>query len=335
MLKLIFKGTLNHDKKKPMTENSFKPAWWLPGPHLQTLWPSLLRKPIKDLALKRERLELVDGDFIDLDWVGDEGPIVIILHGLEGSVSSPYAQGMLHAISKNAWRGLLMHFRGCSGEPNRLPRSYHSGETDDLSKVVAMLRQRMPQTPLAAIGYSLGGNVLLKWLGETGDHNPLVAAIAVSVPFELHKSSKRLQQGFSRLYQWYLLKCLGKRLAIKFRQYPIDLELPQWSKLTSLWDFDEKVTAPLHCFRSAEEYYTRSSSRPYLNKIQIPTLILQAADDPFMTMDLIPQPSELSQHVQLEITPKGGHVGFVSGKFPWRAEYWLEQRIPTFLRGYL
>lgn len=317
-----------------MDKKLFKPAWWLPGPHLQTIWPTLCRKRT-DLPLKRERFELPDGDFIDVDWAGEEGPIVIILHGLEGSVHSPYAQGMLAAIVNNKWRGLFMHFRGCSGEPNRLPRSYHSGETRDLATIVHYLSKREPGVPMAAVGFSLGGNVLLKWLGETGENNILNAAIAISVPFELRKVSKRVQQGFSKLYQWHFLNCLRRRLEKKFEQYPVDLELPDLYSLKTLWEFDEKITAPLHGFKSAEEYYFRSSSRQYLNKIQVPTLLVQSKDDPFMTQDVIPTPQELSEQVQLELTPGGGHVGFITGRYPWRTEYWLEQRVPAFLKAHL
>lgn len=317
-----------------MKESSFKPAWWLPGPHLQTLWPVLCRRKKKEIHLRRERFELPDGDFVDLDWAGDTGPIVLVLHGLEGSIHSNYAQGILQVLVENGWRGLFMHFRGCSGEPNRLPRSYHSGETQDLAWVVGAITRREPLVPFAAIGFSLGGNVLLKWLGESGKSNPLVAAVAISVPFELNKASKRFQRGFSKVYQWHLLNCLRKRLAKKFEDRPPHIGLPPLSSLKTLWEFDEKVTAPLHGFSGAEEYYLLSSSRQFLYKIQVPTLLIQAKDDPFMTEDLIPEIKELSPQVKLELTPSGGHVGFVMGKFPWSSEYWLEQRIPDFLRNY-
>lgn len=320
-----------------MNESSFKPAWWLPGPHLQTLWPTFCRRRITDLTLERERFELPDGDFIDLDWAGKDntGPIVLILPGLEGSIHSPYAKGMLMTIVKQNWRAVFMHFRGCSGEPNRLPRSYHSGETGDLAILVKTLQTREPQTSLAAIGFSLGGNVLLKWLGETGHDNPLKAAIAISVPFELHKTVNRIQCGFSQVYQWHLLKCLRQRLAIKFANKPIPPRLPSSLQFQTLKDFDEQITAPLHGFANAMDYYARSSCRQYLNNIQIETLIIQAQDDPFMTHDIIPYGNELSARVKIELTPAGGHVGFVTGNFPWQANYWLEQRAPIFLQNYL
>jgi predicted alpha/beta-fold hydrolase len=319
-----------------MTGKTFEPAWWLLNSHLQTLWPSLFRRPIKQLELKRERFELPDGDFVDLDWsTRKEGPIVLILHGFEGSIKSLYAQGMLQAIHQRGWRGVLMHFRSCSGERNRLPRIYHSGETSDVDTVVTALKCREPTTPIAAIGFSLGGNVLLKWLGETKQHNPLTAAVAVSVPFELQKAATRLNKGFSKVYQWHLLHSVRNKIKDKFQHMPVPFPLPSLSTIHSLQDFDDKITAPLHGFIDANDYYLKSSSRPFLNSIYIPTLLLQAKDDPFMTLDLLPEKQELSDHVTMELTEKGGHVGFVSGKFPWQSEYWLEKRIPAYLSRYI
>lgn len=319
-----------------MDDPVFKPAWWLSNSHLQTLWPTLCRRAINDIAITRERFELPDGDFVDLDWSGSgSGPIVIILHGLEGSIASPYAKGMLHAISRHGWRGVLMHFRCCSGERNRLPRTYHSGETGDINTVVQALSCREPFVPMAAMGFSLGGNVLLKWLGESGQSNVLKAAIAISVPFELDKSVNRINQGFSKLYQWHLLRSLYDKMQWKFREQTAPFPMPPLSELHTIRDFDEAVTAPLHGFANAEDYYAKSSCRQYLRDIHVPTLLLQAKDDPFMTEDLLPTLDELSSAITLELTEKGGHVGFVSGSLPWQAEYWLEQRVPIFLEKYL
>lgn len=314
----------------------FKAAWWLTNPHLQTIWPTLFRRMNADLNLKRERFELADGDFVDLDWVGEgNGPIVLLLHGLEGSVNSPYAQGMLYKLQQLGWRGVCMHFRGCSEEFNRQPRSYHSGDTKDVAEVMAAIHAREPRTALAAIGFSLGGNVLLKWLGESGAQNPLRVAVAVSVPFELSKTADRVQQGFSRLYEIHFMRSLRRKIRNKFANRPAPIELPPLEKLKTLRDFDDKVTAPLHGFKNADDYYQKASSRQYLKKIVIPTLLLQAKDDPLMTEDLLPSKQELSSQVILELTEKGGHVGFVTGDVPWRAQYWLEQRIPVFLAQYL
>jgi predicted alpha/beta-fold hydrolase len=320
-----------------IVQSDFKPAWWLPHPHLQTLWPVLLRKEVKTLALQHERIELPDSDFLDVVWVGRDqlGPLVLMLHGFEGSIHSHYVKGMLHALQRSGYRGLFIHFRGCSSEPNRLLRGYHSGETQDLELIVNLVRKREPHTPLAAIGYSLGGNVLLKWLSEKGENNPLTAAIAISTPFELTKAAHRMQRGFSRFYQWYLLRCLRKRLKRKFST-PIMQHHATWlDDVKTIIDFDNRYTAPIHGFQNAHHYYLSASSRQYLSHICVPTLLLQAQDDPFMTEEVIPDPQELSSYVQLEVTAKGGHVGFVSGHYPWKPIYWLEERVPQFLSEYL
>lgn len=315
-------------------KNQFKVAWWLKNPHLQTLWPTFVRRK-KSLQLFRERVELQDGDFIDLDWYGSEknSPIVFILHGLEGSANSPYANGMLQALTEQKWRGVVIHFRGCSGEVNRLSRSYHSGDTVDLATIVNIIHEREPEATLAAIGYSMGGNVLLKWLGETGINNPLSAAAAVSVPFLLADCVARLQQGFSKVYEKHFMKSLCEKMRGKFDLQPPPFPLAPLESLRTLRDFDDKVTAPLHGFDGADDYYKRSSSRQFLKSIQVPTLILQAKDDPFMSATVIPDVAELSSHIILEATEHGGHVGFIMGAFPWSPEYWLETRIPNFLLG--
>lgn len=311
--------------------STFQPAWWLRGPHAQTLWASTLRRPARP-RLERERLELPDGDFVDLEWaVGGEGPVVLLLHGLEGSVKSNYASGLLKVLQDQGYTALLMHFRGCSGEPNRLQRGYHSGETGDLMHLVEVLRARYPGRALAVVGYSLGGNVLLKWLGEQGDRAPVDAAVAVSVPFELGRVADRLEWGFSRLYQWVLLRRMRINLARKMRHVELPLVGLRIGALTSFRRFDDAVTAPLHGFAGVADYYRRCSSRQYLRDITVPTLILHALDDPFMTPDVTPSLLELGSGVTLEVAAQGGHVGFVAGDWPWRARYWLEERIPRYL----
>lgn len=329
-----------------IVESAFRAPWWLRNPHLQTLWQRFARRrPL--VALRRERLELPDGDFLDLDWArpihGSEPaardaartPLVIVLHGLEGSSASPYAQGMLAAVAARGWRGVVMHFRGCSGELNRLPRSYHSGETGDIAYVLALLREHWPQAPRAAIGYSLGGNVLLKYLGERGAAAGLEAAAAVSVPFLLHDSADRLDRGFSRFYQKILVGSLVQKVAQKFARMRSPIPLDAAAASRNFREFDDRVTAPLHGFSGAAEYYERSSSRQYLRAIAVPILILQARDDPFMTPAVIPGAGELAPSVRLEVSDRGGHVGFVTGVLPWRPRYWLEERIPAFLAGHL
>lgn len=302
---------------------------------MQTLWPTLLRRG-PYVHLETERLELPDGDFVDLHWtVGDGRAIVIVLHGLEGCSQSPYTRGLLQALQQQGLRAVVMHFRGCSGTPNRLPRSYHSGDTADLAYLVHTLSAREPCTPLAAVGYSLGGNVLLKWLGETGLEAPLSAAVAVSVPFSLAEAAQRVNSGFSRLYQWKLLRSMRRRIAAKLKQMPLPIKTSSLSQLRSFRQFDDCVTAPLHGFHNADHYYAVASSRQYLRAIAVDTLILHACDDPFMTAAAVPMHSELSARVELELYPRGGHVGFIAGHWPWRPHYWLEQRIPAYLEQQL
>ena len=310
--------------------SSFRPAWWLPGPHLQTLWPNLLRR-IPRVAVRRERLELPDGDFVDLDWtLNDSGPLAIILHGLEGSVRSHYAAGMLQALQRCGWRGVVLHFRGCSGVPNRLARGYHAGDTADLDTLVRVLRAREPDAPLAAIGYSLGGNVLLKWLGEHGDQAPLIGAAAVSVPFDLAAAAQRLTRGISRLYQWVLLRRMRRSMIRKWRSngQPVSATL---DSIRSMREFDDRITAPLHGFAGVADYYARASCGAFLKSIHVPTLILHALDDPFMTPAVVPDSTALSPAIRFELTATGGHVGFVMGDRPWRVRYYPEVRLPAFL----
>lgn len=283
-----------------------------------------------------ERLELSDGDFIDLAWVGKgEGPIVCILHGLCGNLQSPYAHRILQFIQNQGWRALFIHFRGCSGEPNRLPRSYHSGETEDLAYIVAEIKKREPHTPLFGIGYSLGGNVLLKWLGETNSHNPFVAAVAISVPFDLQQSTQYLNTGLRKIYQWRLVRELKSTYIKKFKKIQSPLAIENYNAIKTFIEFDDAITAPLHGFKNADDYYQRSSSRSYLKDIAIPTLIIHAKDDPFTPMGAIPKRHELSDKITLEMTEKGGHVGFVEGHYPWQKGNWLERKILSFLDEHL
>ena len=318
-----------------LTRSEYRAPWWLRSAHLQTMFATLFRRR-PSLALRRERIELNDGDFLDLDWgPRTHGPVVLVLHGLEGSSDSPYASGMLEIAHARGWRGVVMHFRGCSGEPNRLPRSYHSGDTEDLADVVSHLRASGDVPALAAVGYSMGGNVLLKWLGERGTDASLAAAVAVSVPYTLSLTADRLTRGLSRVYQRRLIGDLRAKLRRKFsvRASPIDLERAHSSR--NFWEFDDRVTAPLHGFKDVHDYYSRSSSRQYLRDIGVPTLMLHAEDDPFMTPEGLPSRDELSPSIALEVSARGGHVGFVHGSLPWRPRYWLEERIPAFLESYL
>ena len=285
--------------------------------------------------MTRERLELPDGDFIDIDWAGVTGPIVVILHGLQGSSRSTHVQGLLGVLVRRGWRGAVMHFRGCSGEPNRLPRTYHSGETGDIGYFMRRLRERHPSTPVAAVGYSLGGNVLLKWLAERGARAEVAAAVAVSVPFVLAGAAERLERGISRAYKRHFIADLHRTVLQKFRHRPGPLDLDAVCREWTFRGFDDRVTAPLHGFRGAEHYYDVASCRQYLRGVARPTLVVHALDDPFMTRDVVPAREELAPSIRLELSASGGHTGFVEGGTPWSARYWLEERIPRFLAGRL
>lgn len=318
-----------------ITTSRFRPAWWLRGAHLQTLYPTLARRRSRP-ELQRERLELPDGDFIDIDWTGtSQGPVVLVLHGLEGSLQSHYTGGILTALAAQGYRTGLMYFRGCSGEPNRLPRGYHSGETGDLETVIRHIEKSSPGKPIAVVGYSLGGNVLLKWLGEQGNKATITTAVAVSVPFDLDRAAHRLEQGLSRIYQNHLLKKLRRSVQAKSAIHPPPVPLQELAALKTFRQFDGAITAPLHGFRDVDDYYSQSSSRRYLRHIDAPVLIIHALDDPFLPSAAIPEDAELSHAVTLELSRYGGHVGFVGGDTPLAAGYWLEWRICRHLQAYL
>ncbi len=318
----------HYHKYKP-----FQAAYGLKHRHLQTIFSTLFRKlPEPDIEI--ERFELGDGDFVDCYWHHTPGhsqePIVILFHGLAGSFKSPYIQGMMAALAQAGFNSVLMHFRGCSGVLNRLSRSYHSGDTSDAKKWIETLKLRHPQNPLYAVGYSLGGNMLLKLLGEWQQSSPLCAAVSVSAPMQLDICSRQMNQGFSRFYQYVLLKTLKQGLLEKYKvhdlQSLIGINKKQVKQLKDFWAFDNIYTGPIHGFSSASDYYQQSSSRKFLKAISTPTLIIHAMDDPFMTPEILPDEASLPTEIQLEIHAHGGHLGFISGHI-FRPEYWLEDRI--------
>jgi hypothetical protein len=325
--------------------DNFKPAWWLRNAHLQTLWSAFFRRS-PQLERQRERLWLEDGDFMDLDWYGPhtpEAPLVLVLHGLTGSSSSHYVLGLQQALAARGWASIALNWRGCSGESNLLPRGYHSGVSEDLASVVRHLQAVRPMAPLHAVGYSLGGNVLLKYLGETGANSGLQAAVAVSVPFRLDQCADRIGIGFSRVYQAHFMRELlayvrGKqqRFRLEGRHAPLAAldSLGQLEDMRTFWDFDGRVTAPLHGFANADDYYRRASSRYYLGAIRSRTLLIQAADDPFVFRHSVPSTDELSACTRLELHRRGGHVGFIEGSLR-RPVFYLERRIPEWLEQQL
>jgi predicted alpha/beta-fold hydrolase len=320
-----------------ISKSQFRPARWLINRHAQTIYPTLPWSGAPRLVLRCENIELPDGDNTAVDWVdgpaGDDpnSPTLIVLHGLEGSAESSYARMLLKVATERGWRAAVLHFRDCGDYRNRLPRRYHAGETNDIRFFLERLRTEGHQGPMMAAGYSLGGNVLLKYLGENGVSTPLHAAAAVSVPLDLHLSSQALTIGFSKIYQRYLLKRMKKAVSRKFDRYTAAFDWQRAMNARTFAEFDDAVTAPLHGFSGKDEYYDRCSSIGYLGDIQRPTLIINSLDDPFMTPDIIPDESQLSDCVTLEVSAHGGHVGFITGGTPWRPKYYLPERITDFL----
>jgi len=305
---------------------------WLPGGHLQTLYATLLPKP--QIDFRRERWVLDDGDFIDLDWLDGpaDAPLVVLFHGLEGDSSGLYARSLMAALRDVGWRGVVPHFRGCSGEPNRLPRAYHSGDSAEIGNI--LLRLRQTDAPLYAAGVSLGGNALLKWLGEQGAAagEILRAAVAVSAPMDLPAAGAAMDRGLTRFYTAHFLSTLKVKALAKLDRFPGLYEQRAIQAIDTIKAFDTLVTASLHGFRDADDYWRRSASKPWLKQIKLPTLLINALNDPFMPGEVLPGKDEVSAHVRLEFSPQGGHVGFVSGPFPGRFD-WLPQRVLSFFAG--
>ncbi len=308
------------------------------NPHFQTTLPSILNRR-KKAHYALQRFELDDGDFLDLAWQQlpsvDSRPIIIIFHGLEGSVRSPYAFRMMEALDKKGFNSVVMHFRGCYGETNRLARAYHSGETEDAKTFIQHLASQYPQRPLGAVGYSLGGNMLMKLQGELADASPLFAAVSVSAPLRLEMTADHINSGASRFYQKVLMDSLKERLLEKFEQHDYEkilgLKKEDVSGWKSFWEYDDLFTGPIHGFENAEDYYTRSSAQQYLQHITKPTLIIHAKDDPFMPVSVLPDEEDLPENIAMEVSEHGGHVGFVGGTL-LKPKYWLEERIVGFFK---
>lgn len=313
------------------TTDPFRSAWWCPGPHLQTLWPQLSRR-LPRLRYQREVLDLPDGDFVDVDWIHHNNPraIAILIHGLGGHSRSPYIRGLAHRLNTAGYRIAALNMRGASGRPNRRPRTYHSGHTEDLDYLIRQIKTRFTATPIVCVGYSLGGNLLLKWLGEYPEKARIKAAAAVSVPFLLGQTADRMNRGFSKIYQYKLLSDLKSSTRLRRRLFKGRINLEAALEAGEFRQFDNALTAPLNGFANAEHYYARCSCRQYLSRIQSPTLIIHSLDDPFMTVDTVPDKDEFSDSIRADIFPKGGHVGFIDSKFPGLSGCWLDKRITEY-----
>jgi predicted alpha/beta-fold hydrolase len=304
---------------------------WLPGGHAQTLWP-LLIKP-RPIPLRRERWDTPDGDFIDVDQLdAPEGaPVVVLFHGLEGSSRSHYAISVARACQERGWRFVLPHFRGCSGELNRKPRAYHSGDSAEIDWILRRIHSENGHQRLHAAGVSLGGNALLKWAGEQG---PTAAEIVTGVasfcaPLDLAACGHALAKGFNRIYTQHFLATLKQSAAARLKNFPGLFDEARMRTAANLWQFDDAVTGPVHGFAGADDYWRRSSAKPWLKSIAVPALAVNPKNDPFLPAHHLPTHSEVSPTVILEQPAEGGHVGFVTSSPPGRLD-WLAQRLLHF-----
>lgn len=329
---MVFFSSASASAQAP-TGEVYRAPWWLPGGHLQTIYPALfLRRAFA--PLRRQRWELPDGDFVDVDWTGGDAalPLVVLFHGLEGSARGHYAGSLMRSLVTLGWRGAVVHFRGCSGEPNRLARAYHSGDSDEID---ALLRRfRADAETVYAVGVSLGGNALLKWLGErSAEAGGIVkGAAAISTPFDLAAAGKALDAGFNKyVYTRHFLRTLKRKARAKLANFPELGDARALAHVRTLHAFDDLYTAPVHGYTDADDYWRRASSKPWLASIAVPTLLINARNDPFMPAAALPSPAELSPHITTAFSAAGGHAGFVSGAFPGHLD-WLPARVLAFFR---
>jgi predicted alpha/beta-fold hydrolase len=302
----------------------------MPGGHAQTLYGTLFAHA--KIGWKRERWDTPDGDFIDVDRLpGAAGsPLVVLFHGLEGGSGSHYACALARELAWRGWRGAVAHFRGCSGEPNRLRRAYHSGDADEIGWIVRRMRTESRAGPLFAAGVSLGGNAMLKWLGVDAAASQVVtAAAAISAPVDLMAAGDALGQGFNLVYTKVFLATMQKKAEEKLLRFPGLFDARAMRRARTLRAFDDVVTAPLHGFRDTDDYWTRASSKPVLGRIRVPTLLLNARNDPFLPEAALPDPSQVSAAVRLEFPEEGGHAAFVSDPFPGDID-WMPRRVTAF-----
>lgn len=305
---------------------------WLRGAHAQTVWPLFIKGPA--VPLQRERWTTPDDDFIHVDHLParNSKPLVVLFHGLEGSSDSHYARALMRELARRQWNGAVAQFRGCSGEPNLLARAYHSGDADEIDWILRRFADRYPDSPRFAVGISLGGNALLCWLGtHRGEQaaSLIRAAAAVSAPLDLAAAGHHLGVGANKLYTWHFLRTLRARAHAKSLRFPGTFNADRATRAHSLHEFDDAYTAPLHGFRDADDYWQRASSKPLLRHIGLPTLVLNACNDPFLPASALPDRTQVAPWVTLEQPLQGGHVGFVTGPFPGKLD-WLAHRLLYF-----
>lgn len=324
---------------RPLPQSSvppFRPLWWLPGPHLPTVWGKKFRRqPRADDRV--ERIATPDGDHLTLLRVGHARPgvpHVLVLHGLEASTSAKYAHGILSEVRRRGWTGDLLMFRSCDGMRNVARRLYHSGETSDLAFVVGWLHARTPGLQLYLCGVSLGANVLGKWLGEQGESamSFVSRAAVVSTPFDLGRGARFLERGLGKLYTGHFLKTLKAKAAWKSEQFPGSFDLERGLRARTFWEFDDAVTAPLHGFSGANDYYEKSSSIYFLTGVRVPLLALSALDDPVVPREVTLEAAEIASRntlIDVALTPSGGHVGWIGGQI--KPYYWMEPKIVAWM----
>lgn len=312
--------------------SQFKPLVTASNSHMQTMWGRVFRRsdlPKADI----EKFMLPDQDFVELHWFDNPGPVVVILHGLGGSIQSHYAAGIVETLHQHGFAIAFMHFRGTGAATNNLLSSYHLGKTDDLDNVVRAARNKYLGRELHVLGFSMGGSILLKWLGEQASLAPVASAVAVSVPFDPAVIADTLQSGFARIYQTYLLNSLKTQLLRKRHVMDFPYTIDEIKDIKNFWQWDNEITAKLHGFKDVHDYYKRCGCIQFLGEIEKPTLIIHAKDDPFMQPSVVPAEDQLSQSITLELADYGGHVGFVSGQNPATARYWLDERILSYFNS--
>lgn len=315
----------------------YRPPWWLPGGHSQTLY-SALCTPVAKVNYQRSRWETPDGDVVAADSVSGpaNAPLVVLFHGLEGGSQSHYARSLMAQVQRLNWRGLVPHFRGCGGEPNRLPRAYHSGDTVEIEWMLRRARRTAGGAPLFAVGVSMGGNALLKWCGEAGKGAAEIvsAIVAVSVPYELAATGDHLARGINLIYTWNFLRTLKANSRRRLERFPTLFDGAAMERARNMREFDDAVTAPMHGFKDVDDYWTRASCKPVLRGIRVPTRLIHARNDPFMPVESLPTPDEVSDQVSLDFCVAGGHVGYVGAPLPGKLD-WLPRRICDFLEQQL
>ena len=313
----------------------YRAPGWLPGGHAQTIWPWWIVQP--PVRWRREIVGTPDGDHWAFDWLDapsrDDAPLCVLFHGLEGGATSPYAVALMEALARRGWRGLVPHFRSCGGLDNRRPRAYHLGDHEEIAAMLEAIRARAGAgVPIHAVGVSLGGSALLNWLGRVGDaaSPPIARAAAVSAPHDVMAAGHAIDRGANRFYAWVFLRTMNPKARAIASRHPDALDPAAVRRYRTMYAFDDAVTAPLHGFAGAEDYWTRASAKPWLARITVPTLVLNARNDPFIPASSLARRDEVAPSVRLEQPAQGGHAGFPTGPFPGRLD-WLPQRLLAWL----